>query len=244
LLGVSTGCSLGAVVVIILGWSVPLGVWSLPLFAFVAGMLTLLAVFRIASVGGAMRVESLILAGVIMNAFLSAVLSLLLIVNKNEQSDILFWLMGSLSLKGWSMVLTLSPYVLVGIISLWYFSRVLNLFSLGDSHAFYTGVNVGRHRFLILCLSSLTAAACVSICGTVGFVGLIVPHMIRLINGPDHKFLIPLSALAGGSLVLWGDNLARLVISPEELPLGVITAFLGAPFFIFLLRRRVKGGRP
>jgi iron complex transport system permease protein len=238
LLGVSSGCALGAVIAIITGWKNVLGIWSLPFFAFLSGFISLFIVYRIAAMGKSMQVESIILSGVILNAFLSAVLAMLLILNGDEQSEILFWLMGSLSLKSWPMVWVLIPYVLAGTAALWLLARVMNIFSLGDKQAFHTGVSVTRLRLAVLCISSLTAAACVSVSGIIGFIGLVVPHLARLLTGPDYRKLIPLSALVGGTLVLWSDNLARLVISPEELPLGVITAFLGGPFFIFLMHRK------
>ncbi len=242
LLGVSSGCALGAVIIIVLGVHELAGPWTMPLSAFASGLFCLWIVFRIASLGRRMRVESLILSGVILNAFLGAVLSLTLILKKENQSEILFWLMGSLSLKGWPLVWALLPYVVVGVLCIWFYAKSLNLMALGDDHAFHTGLDVSRHRRNILIISSFITAACVSVSGTIGFVGLIVPHMIRLLTGPDHRLLIPVSALAGGVLVLWADNLARLAISPEELPLGVITAFVGVPFFVFVMWRNGHRG--
>jgi iron complex transport system permease protein len=240
LLGISSSCALGAVIVIILGGQSALGIWTLPLFAFASGSVCLFLVFRIAGISGNRDAQSLILAGVILNAFLSAILSLLLITNHESQAEILFWLMGSLSLKGWEFVGVLAPYIILGSLVLWPLSRAMNLLALGDAQAFHTGLGTARARWAILGVSSLIAAACVAVSGTVGFVGLVIPHIVRLITGPDYRTLIPFSGLLGGALLLWGDNVCRLAAGAQELPLGVVTAFIGAPFFLWLLFRHKR----
>jgi iron complex transport system permease protein len=237
-LGVASGAAVGAALMIHFGLNAWLfGMWTTPIFAFVFAMLSLLLVLRLANIQGQFRLETVILSGVVVSAFLSSVVSLLVSMSDRVVNEIVFWLMGSLAMRGWPFALVLLPYLAIGAAVLFAYGRTLNLFALGERQAAHLGVNVTCTRLVVLVISTLLAAAAVSVVGTIGFVGLVVPHMVRLLAGPDYRVLLPLSALYGGIYVLWADTLARTVLSPAEIPLGVVTAFLGAPFFAWLLRR-------
>jgi iron complex transport system permease protein len=172
-------------------------------------------------------------------AFFSALVSLMLYLAGEKMADIVFWLMGGLWASDWHDVLISSPLILGGMAGVLFFSRELDLLLLGDEQARALGVEAGRVKALLLALVSLVTAAAVCVSGVIGFVGLIVPHLMRVLLGPGHRLLLPASALAGAILLLGTDTLARSVIAPSELPVGIITAVLGAPFFLWLLRRRV-----
>lgn len=246
-LGVSSGASVGAALIITFGLQTKLlGIWTIPIAAFITGIISLLIVLRLANIQGQYNLETLILSGVVVSAFLSSFVSFMVSMSDKVINQIVFWMMGSLSLQGWEFIQILLPALLLGFIVLIGYSRTLNIFALGERQAANLGVNVKRTRLAILIISTFITAAAVSIVGTVGFVGLVVPHLIRLLIGPDYRILIPLSAIYGGIFVLWADTIARTALSPTEIPLGVITAFLGAPFFAYLLRKnkQTKVGGP
>ncbi|TNJ63151.1 iron ABC transporter permease [Paenibacillus hemerocallicola] len=241
-LGVASGASVGAAFLISFGLHYALfGMWSIPIVAFATGLATLWVVFRLAGVQGRFRTETVILSGVVVSSFLSAIVSFMVALNSDKiVNEILFWLMGSLALRGWPYTTVILPYLLIGAVVLIAFARSLNLFALGERHAAHLGVRVERTKWIVLLVSTVLTSAAVSVCGVIGFVGLITPHLVRLMVGPDYRLLIPLSLLFGGIYVLWADTLARMVLSPTEIPLGVVTAFLGAPFFAYLLSRQKK----
>ncbi|HZG55217.1 FecCD family ABC transporter permease [Paenibacillus sp.] len=243
-LGVASGASVGAAFLILTGAQYVFGFGTVPIFAFLTGLATLVFVYMLSRVDGGMRRETLILAGVIVSAFLSAIVSFMVSISDDVINQILFWLMGSLALRGWPYAGMLAPYVAVGLIVLLANARTLNLFELGERSAAHLGVRVERTRWIVLAASSLMTAAAVSVSGVIGFVGLVIPHMIRLMFGPDYRLIVPLSALGGAVFVVWADTAARLALAPAEIPLGVVTAFLGAPFFLYLLTRqkRTLGG--
>jgi iron complex transport system permease protein len=242
-LGVSTGAAFGASLAIILGLGGVhfLGLSALPVAAFAGALAALCLVYFLGRLDGRIQVTTVVLAGIIVSTFLSACISLLKSLNEDSVSTIVFWIMGSLSGKSWTHVVLVVPYlVLGGGIILWY-TRELDLLSLGDIQAQHLGVDVQRMRFSLLLASSLTTAAAVSVSGVIGFVGLVVPHLVRLVIGPQHRRLIPAVLLLGGLLVLISDTIARsLLASGEELPVGVVTAILGGPFFCYLLLHRRK----
>ena len=238
-LGVATGSSLGAAIMIQFGLVSAIGQWTVPLVAFVTGIVTLLFVFNLSRIGGKMSMETLILAGVVMNAFLGSLVQFLISLSTNVVNVILYWLMGSISMKGWIFSQVLFPYLAIGILVLISYGRALNLVALGEQQASHLGVNVERTKIIVLTVATLLTAAAVSVSGVIGFVGLVVPHMIRLIVGPDYRLIIPLSIVAGGIYVLGADTIARMLLSPREVQLGIITAFIGAPFFAFLLRKQM-----
>jgi iron complex transport system permease protein len=240
-LGVASGASVGAAFLILFGLQFALfGQWTIPLVAFVTGMVSLLVVFKLANIQGKFQMETVILSGVVVQAFLGALVSFMVSLSNKVVNDILFWLMGSLAMRGWTYSLIVLPYFLIGLIVLMGYGRALNLFALGERQAAHLGVHVERTKWVVLIISTLISAAAVSVAGVIGFVGLIIPHLVRLLVGPDYRLILPLAIIFGGIYVLWADTLARLLLSPREIPLGVITAFLGAPFFAFLLNKHKK----
>lgn len=240
-LGVSSGSAIGAAVLIFFGWQFSLlGVFTLPAVAFLTGAVTLWIVIWLARENGKIPIESLILSGVVMQSFLGAVVSFLTAMSKQTVNEILYWTMGSLSLRGWSYTAILFPYLLVGGVFLWSRAGTLNLLALGERQAAHSGLNVERTKLTVLLAATLMTAAAVSVSGVIGFVGLVIPHMIRLITGPDYRLIIPLSALGGGIFMMWSDLAARSLLTPTEIPLGIVTAFVGAPFFGYLLHRKKK----
>jgi iron complex transport system permease protein len=237
LLGVSSGAAVGAIIAILLG----LGTFSLslPLASFLGALLTILVVFYFGRQDRKIHPNTLLLAGVITGSFLSALIMFFISVSQREElHTILFWLMGDFSFSSPRAILIIFPYILLGVFLLYLRSRQLNLILSGEENAVQLGVDVEKLKLLSYLLASLITAASVSACGLIGFVGLIIPHSVRLIFGPDHRLLIPSAALLGASFLIASDTLARTLLAPVELPVGVITAALGGPFFIYLLRTR------
>jgi iron complex transport system permease protein len=243
-LGISTGAAFGASLVIVLqifGLSLPTGV-SIPIFAFLGGVATLGAVLYLAAGDRRLSSTSLILAGVIVAAILSAAIGFLKFLADEQVGLIIFWLMGSLAGASWNNIALLVPTALVGTLVGVIYSRDLNIMATGDRAATSLGINTVRLRTILLTVSTLMTALAVSVSGIIGFVGLIVPHMLRHIVGPDNRLLIPLSFLTGGLLLLIADTLTRAVL-PVEVPIGVLTALLGGPFFCILFKRRQRDGK-
>jgi iron complex transport system permease protein len=237
ILGVSSGAAVGAITAILLGMSaLSLG---LPAASFLGALLTVFAVFYFGRQNGKIHPTTLLLAGVIIGSFLSALIMFFISVSQREEAHtIIFWLMGDFSLSSGWMIRMVSPYILFGFIFLYLYARQLNLVLSGEEYALQLGVDIERLRLIAYLSASLITAASVSVCGLIGFVGLIVPHSVRLIFGPDHRLLLPASALLGASFLIASDTLARTLLAPIELPVGVITAAFGGPFFIYLLRTR------
>ncbi|MGZ9583554.1 FecCD family ABC transporter permease [Paenibacillus marinisediminis] len=246
-LGVSSGASVGAAMLIYFGLQYSLlGQWSIPVVAFVTGMLTLLVVLRMARTNGKLPIETLILSGVVMQAFLGAIVSFLVAMSEQTVNEILFWTMGSLALRGWSYVAVIAPFFLISFIILLAYVRPLNLLALGERQAAHLGLHVERTKWIVLLTATFLTAGAVSVSGVIGFVGLVVPHMLRLVVGPDYRLLMPMSAIGGALYVMWADTIARSLLAPTEIPLGVVTAFVGAPFFAYLLirnKRLKRGGK-
>lgn len=242
-LGVASGSSVGAAFLILFGFQLAIGIWTIPVVAFLTGMVTLLGVIALSRAGGVIHIQTLILSGVIIQSFLGAFVSMMVSMAEGVVNQILFWIMGSLTMRGWEHVLLLVPFLLVGLVVMIAYSQTMNLFVLGERHAAHLGVHVERTKLIVLIASTLLTAAAVSVSGVIGFVGLVVPHIIRLIVGPDYRYIAPLSAIGGGIFLLWSDTIARTLLSPKELPLGVVTALIGAPFFAYLLHRRMKDER-
>ncbi|MBW7460408.1 iron ABC transporter permease, partial [Paenibacillus sepulcri] len=242
-LGVASGCAVGASFLILFGYQTVIGIWSIPLVAFITGIITLIIVFALSRARGAVNVETLILSGVIVQAFLGAFVTFMVSLSQGVVNEIMFWLMGSLSARGWEHVQLIFPFLIIGLPVLIRYSQPLNMFAFGERHAAYMGIDVERTKIIVLIVSTLLTAVAVSISGVVGFVGLVVPHLLRLLVGPDYRIIIPLSAVGGGIYLLWADTLARTALSPKEISLGVVTALIGAPFFAYLLyRRKVQRG--
>lgn len=240
-LGVASGSAVGAAFLILFSIQfVWLGIWTIPIVAFCTGLLSLLIVLRLARIHGKFQLETLILSGVVVQAFLGSMVSFMVSLSDQAVNEIVFWMMGSLSMRGWPFTVVLIPYLAIGLIILLSYGRTLNLFALGERQAEHLGIHVARTRLIVLIVSTLMTAAAVSIVGTIGFVGLVVPHLVRLMVGGDYRLLLPTTAIFGGVYVLWADTFARTLLSPTDIPLGVITAFLGAPFFAYLLRKNKR----
>jgi iron complex transport system permease protein len=183
---------------------------------------------------------TLLLAGIAVNAFLSALVSLFVYFAGEKMHQVVFWMMGGLEGARWSYITGMAPYVLAGFLVIYFFARELNALLLGEDTAYFLGIDAEMFKKVFLVAASLLVSAAVSTSGIIGFVGLVVPHVVRLLAGPDHHFLLPASALTGAILLIGADTLARTVIAPTELPVGIITALLGAPFFLYLLRNQKK----
>lgn len=238
LIGVASGAGLGAVLAMSVDWPyTTLGLLAVPLAAFLAGLLTVFAVSQLARSGRALPTSSLILAGVAVSSFATALTSYLMLNATGELRRALVWLLGGSTLTGWGPVLALLPYWLVGLGTLLTMGHALNVLQFGDEQAKQLGLPVERVRILIIAAASLTTAAAVSFAGIIGFVGLIVPHILRMTAGGDYRRLLSLAMIGGAALLLFSDVLARVVMAPQEIPVGVITALAGAPFFLWLLRR-------
>jgi len=242
-LGVSSGASVGAVMTLFFSISAPvLGMFTLPAFSMIGALLTMFLVLGFAKlVDKAMKMETLILTGIIISSFLSSIISLMIALTGEELRQIISWLMGSVSMRGWPYVKMILPFVIVGTILLWLNRRELNAMLFGEERAKYLGVNVSRSKLTLLIGGSMLTGAAVSVSGTIGFVGLVVPHMTRLLFGANHQHLLPLSLMNGASLLILCDLVARTIIAPTELPIGVITALLGAPVFAYIFFRQRKG---
>jgi iron complex transport system permease protein len=248
IIGVSAGASLGVVLVITQFaalsdlWLIgPLGanLWRVPAAAFIGAMVAALAVYVLSLQHGRTNLAALLLAGVALNAVMGAITSVLLLrsADFNAVRAVLSWLVGSLEGRGWDYFHVAMWPILVSAILILLYSRELNLMVIGEENAQALGVNVPRVRLILLALSSLMTASAVSVAGAIGFVGLIVPHMLRLVIGPDHRVLLPASLIGGAAFLVFADAVARSVIAPELLPVGTVTALVGGPFFLFLLWR-------
>jgi len=238
ILGISGGASVGAVLVLALGLAAA-GSWVLPLAAFAGALFAIALVFRVATATGrAMDVRVLLLAGVVIGAFFSACIALILSVSpaRTVQSAVL-WIMGSLAAATWKSVALTAAYTLPAALVLIGLARPLNLMAVGEETAHYLGANVEGVKRTALAVAALVTASGVAVAGVIGFVGLVVPHAIRLLVGSDHRALLPLSFLGGGAFLALADLVARLVLAPTEVPIGVVTAFVGVPLFLGLLRR-------
>ncbi|MBD8037700.1 iron ABC transporter permease [Solibacillus sp. A46] len=241
-LGISSGASVGAVMTIFLGISIPfLGAFTLPVFSMAGAACTMVIVLSFARlVDRSMKMETLILTGIIFSSFLGSCISLMVALTGEELRAIIGWLLGSVSMRGWSYVNMILPFMIIGTSIIWFNRRELNAMIYGEERAQYLGVNVKRSKYMILAGGSILTGSAVAASGTIGFVGLVVPHMIRLLVGADHRHLLTLSFMNGASLLVICDLVSRTIISPVELPIGVITSFIGAPVFayIFFKQRR------
>jgi iron complex transport system permease protein len=239
-LGVSSGASLGAVITLFFHVSLPfIGLFTLPLLSIMFSFITIfLVLFFARKIDRAMKVETIILTGIILSSFLGAFISLMIALTGEEMRQIIGWLLGSVSMRGWDYVAILLPFFIVGSGLLIFSSLELNAMSFGEEQAQHLGVNVQKRKMLILIAGSILTGAAVSVSGTIGFVGLVIPHLIRNVSGPDHKYLLPLSILIGAGFLILADLVSRTIVSPTELPIGVITALIGAPIFALILLKR------
>jgi len=235
IIGVSSGAAVGAVATIVLPFALPFGL-ELQGAAFLSAILTAFGVYLIATQGGRTPVATLLLAGVAVQTFLGAIISLLLLHSGQSIRRVVYWLMGHLGGTTWAEVRVIAVVLPPLFALLLLYARDLNVLLLGEEDAHTLGIEVERTKRLLLAASSVVTAAAVAVTGVIGFVGLIVPHAMRLLVGPDHRILLPTSALAGASFLVATDTLARS--GPAEIPVGIVTAALGAPFFLYLLRSR------
>lgn len=243
LIGVASGAALGAVLAMSVQWPyTTLGLLAVPLAAFAASLLTVYLVYAFAHVGGSVPTTNLILAGVAISSFATSLTSFLMLRSTGEVRRAIGWLLGGVSLVGWDVTLALIPYLALGLGALILNGYALNLLQFGDDQAAQMGLDARRAKVVIIVAASLVSAAAVSFAGIIGFVGLIVPHVVRIWWGVDYRRLIPLSILGGASILLFADVLARIVLAPQELPVGIVTALAGAPFFLWVLRRAKNQG--
>jgi iron complex transport system permease protein len=215
---------------------------AVPAAAFLGALLTVLLVYSLARIGKTVPTPNLILAGVAFSSFATALTSFLMLRSTGELRQAISWLLGGSTQAGWGPVLTMLPYLAIGIVILLLSGHALNLLQFGDDQAQQLGLPVTRTRALILLAASLSTAAAVSFSGIIGFIGLIVPHVMRMWFGPDYRRLLPLSLLGGAAALLLADVLARVIIAPQEIPLGIVTALFGVPFFLWVLRRSKNQG--
>jgi iron complex transport system permease protein len=243
LIGIASGAGLGAVIAMSVQW--PYSFWGLmaiPMAAFLAALTTVFIVYSLARVGQTIPTTNLVLAGVAFSSFATSLTSFLMIRSTSEVRRALGWLLGGATQNNWTAILAMLPYLLIGLGILVFSGHALNLLQFGDDQAQQLGLNVTRTKRILLIASSLTTASAVAFSGIIGFIGLIVPHLIRLWFGPDYKRLLPLSILGGATALLVSDIVARVLISPQEIPVGIITALVGAPFFLWVLRRSKNQG--
>ncbi len=238
ILGISSGASLGAAIAFILGWDLLFFGITIP--ALITGLLTLFVIVGVSKIGKNRNTQTLLLAGIAVNFLISAVITLLIVVNQKELSKIIFWTMGSFATVTWYDIAFLLPIMGLTIFPLFYYAKDLNIMQLGSDTAKSLGVNTERVTMTVLLFSSLLIACVVSICGVIGFIGLIIPHIVRLIFGNNNRRLFLYSLFFGAFFMLFADTLARTIALPSELPVGSITAIAGAPYFIFLLLKNKK----
>ena len=242
ILGLSSGASLGATFSILIGFSGVLSSFGAPLGAFLGALIASIFMYFLARIGGRITPFKMILAGMVISSICSSLTSLIIFLSKDNEGirTVNFWMMGSLAGAEWSNIVL--P-IAISVIPLIYFFtqyRNLNLMVLGDETSITLGLNIEKHRKIYMILSSLITGVIVSVCGTIGFVGIMIPHIVRLIFGTDHKTLLPFSALVGAIFLIWADVIARCAITNMELPIGIITSVIGAPFLLWLM---VKGTR-
>jgi iron complex transport system permease protein len=242
-LGVSSGASLGAALIIVTGFTIPfLGVFTLPVTGLVFGLATVFSAVKFAAMmDKSLETNTIILVGMVFSLFVNAMLTLVTAMARDHLAQLTYWQMGSFSLKDWSNVIILFPLVLIGVILIQNFSKEMDIMTFGEDQAFTMGVDVHKVKWSLLSLSAALTGSAVAFVGVIGFIDLIAPHVVRKIFGSSHKIVIPMSMLFGGSFMVICDLVARTIISPSELPVGAITALIGAPFFAYVYFSRRKG---
>jgi iron complex transport system permease protein len=242
----SSGASLGAAFAIVVGFGVAtLGVYTIPVYAFVGCVISVLVVYLISRVGSRVPISTLLLTGIAVGIFELAIVTYLQTIAGDKLGPLTFWLIGSLSSTRttWTGVTAMAPLIIFGIVAVYLYSRDLNILTLGEDQAQHLGINLERLKFILLILGALLTGAAVSMSGLIGFIGLMIPNLTRLIVGPDHKILLPASVFLGASFLVLCDGITRFLTtpaSPQEVPVGVITSIFGVVFFLFLLRRKKR----
>ncbi len=240
ILGVSSGASVGATSVILLGTFSFLGVYALSLAAFIGALMAVIIVFMLARVHGRVSVIRLLLAGIAVSLVLSAITNFMLMMSKEEggMKAVMHWMLGSLAGAKWSNIMVPFLVFIVAYTALRIYARHLNVLLLGEESAVTLGISLERFRLLLLIIVSLLTGVLVAVSGSIGFIGLIIPHIVRMGVGSNYRLVLPFSALTGAVFLVWADAFARIVIAPEEMPIGIITAICGCPFFIWMLRKQ------
>jgi ABC-type Fe3+-siderophore transport system permease subunit len=244
IIGVSSGAAMGAIAVILAGAGTAIGGLGVPAAAFAGALITAFLVYRLARLGPTIQVATLLLAGIAVAGVISAAMSMVMTFSGQQIRTIYLWLLGGLTQAGWRPLLATFPFVLIGgVVALWT-ARDLNVAVLGEERAAQLGVEIERLKRLTLATGAMLTAAAVSVAGVIGFVGLMTPHILRLLVGADHRRLLPASVVGGAAFMILADLAARSVVRPEEIPVGAVTALLGGPFFLYLLRkeRRTASG--
>lgn len=237
-IGISSGAALGASIAIILGINIAfINISTISIFAFIGALLAVFTVYNIARIKNKVPVTTLLLAGIGIGQFLTAIMSFLMVIYNKDMAKIIYWTLGSLAGKGWYPLIKMTIPIVISMIFINFFARDLNIMLTGEESAQSLGVDVEKTKVYILILGTFMVSMVVSIAGIIGFVGLIIPHIVRIILGPDNRILLPASALVGGIFMVSADTIARTVISPVEIPVGIITALFGGPFFLYLLRK-------
>ncbi|MFC1879243.1 FecCD family ABC transporter permease [Chloroflexota bacterium] len=238
LIGVASGAGLGAVIAMAIRWPAELvGMYAIPIAAFLGALLTILIVYSIARIGKTLPTTTLILAGVAVSSFATSLTSFLMLRSNTELRRAIGWLLGGSMMSGWSPVLAALPYITIGLGVLVLSGHALNVLQFGEEQAQQLGLPAERAKLILILAASLATAAAVAFSGVIGFIGLIVPHLARILWGHDYKQLIPLSIMGGATSLLLADLLARTILAPQVLPVGIVTALAGAPFFLWILRR-------
>lgn len=247
LVGVSSGAALAAIIVTATGAGAALGLAgsaALALAAFTGGLVTVLVVYRIATVDGVTSMATMLLAGIAVNAVAAAGTGVFVFASSDQElRDFIFWTLGGLGGVTWPSILTGAPFLLLGVLPAFFLARPLNALLLGHAEARHLGVDVNRVKMATVAVAAVTVGTAVALAGIIGFVGLVTPHIVRLVVGPDHRIVIPGAALLGATLLVAADLASRVVVAPAELPVGVVTALVGGPFFLWLVvRDRRRGG--
>lgn len=240
-IGISAGAGTGVMLALFLGLEFTiLNLSSVPAFAFLGAILTVFIVYQLAKVGNKLPVLTFLLAGVAMSFILNSLMSFLMVLRTENLQQLVYWLMGSLAGSGWNDIQMILPYFLTALAIIVFYLKDLNILLLGEESASHLGLNVERTKIVLLSAASLITASVVSVSGSIGFIGLVIPHIVRMIIGPDHRKFIPLAAIFGGAFLLIADTAARTLMAPMELPVGIITSLAGGPYFIYLLRNKSK----
>ena len=243
LIGVASGAGLGAVIAMSIRWPADLlGLYVIPAAAFAGALVTVMLVYSLARYGKSLPTTTLILAGVAISSFATSLTSFLMLRSNEELRRATGWLLGGSLMSGWQPVLAVLPYMLIGLAVLVTSGHALNVLQFGEEQASQMGLRAERVKFLLILAASLTAASAVAFSGIIGFIGLIVPHLVRLLWGADYRRLVPLSVISGGSALLIADLISRVALAPQILPVGIVTALAGAPFFLWILRRSKNQG--
>lgn len=245
LVGVSSGAGLGAVGIIVLGTTALapltafLGIYALQLASFTGGLVTTFVLYRVATRNGQTAIATMLLAGIAIAALAGAITGVLVyLATDNQLRDLTFWGLGSLSGANWTKIMASGPIILIALLISASLAKGLNALTLGEATASHLGLPVQRFKTIAIVAVAAATGASVAVSGGIGFVGIVVPHLLRLVIGPDHRYLLPASALLGASFLLIADAVSRLVVAPAELPIGIVTAAVGGPFFLWILLRR------